>query len=171
MAHATKLLWSFGLFSNINEGYYYSRGTITSCQTPGQLRFLFSRIILEGYPACPLWDHFNQDLALDYITATLLRSGELIVPCSNLRVLQDGGHSLKNYGLPEPTLRFAEVVAELEAFEGRHDGLRHKSDEMVAHMNDEQTSIFNHIIDSVMEYQQSPDVPNTRPEASRGKHI
>jgi len=36
-------------------------------------------------------------------------------------------------------------------------------------MNDEQTSIFNHIIDSVMEYQQSPDVPNTRPEAEPWK--
>ena len=37
--------------------------------------------------------------------------------------LQDGSHSLKDYGLPEPTFRSVEVLSELEAFEGQHEQL------------------------------------------------
>jgi PIF1-like helicase len=67
--------------------------------------------------------------------------------------LQDGGHSLKNYGLPEPTFRSVEVLMELEAFEGRHEQLRAESNDMLSAMNAEQADIFHCVMDAVMDAQ------------------
>jgi hypothetical protein len=50
-----------------NEGYYALLEAVTSYQIPAQLCFLFTHIILEGYPAMPLWTQFRDDLAQDYI--------------------------------------------------------------------------------------------------------
>lgn len=56
----------FGLFSDVNEGYYALDEAVTSMHTPAQLRFLFARVILEGYPAVPLWERFQENLIFDY---------------------------------------------------------------------------------------------------------
>lgn len=47
-----------GLFRTRNEGYYAMFEAVSSFCTPTQLQFLFARVILEGYPAQPLWDEF-----------------------------------------------------------------------------------------------------------------
>ena len=38
------------------------------CQrTPSQLCFLFAQIILEGYPASPIWNEFQYSISIDFI--------------------------------------------------------------------------------------------------------
>ena len=65
---------ALGLFSDENEGHYALIDAVASFCTPGQIRFLFSRIVLEGFPATPLWNTFKFSLAQDFITS--LRSEE-----------------------------------------------------------------------------------------------
>ena len=143
-----------GLFSNDNEGFFALEEAVLSYQTPGQQRFLFARIILEGYPARPLWDHFHEYLTLDYVTA--MSSEERGTDRALQQIadfLQDGGHSLKDYGLPEPTFRSVEVLSELEAFEGRHEQLRAESNDMLSAMNAEQADIFHCVMEAIMDAQ------------------
>jgi len=124
------------LFSNDNKGFFALEEAILSYQTPGQQQFLFAHIILEGYPAWPLWDHFHKYLTLDYDTAMSSKERGTYRALQQIAdFLQDGSHSLKDYGLPEPTFRSVEVLLELEAFEGRHEQLQAKSNDMLSAMN------------------------------------
>lgn len=141
----------FGLFSDVNEGYYALQEAVAACQTPGQLRFLFARIVLEGYPAVPLWDEFRDRLAFDHITWT--RSHERGVDQALRQIadfLTDSGRRLSDFGLPEPSSRqSAEVVCELDAFEGRHDSLLLQAENMVRNMNEEQQAIYHEITQTI----------------------
>ena len=56
-----------GLFHSKNEGHYALAEAVAALRTPAQLRFLFSHIILEGYAATPLWEHFREFLIRDHI--------------------------------------------------------------------------------------------------------
>lgn len=160
----------FGLFSDINEGYYALQEAIASFQTPGQVRFLFARVVLEGYPARPLWDRFHEYLTLDTTMATSSQERGTDRALQHIsEFLEDGGRSLKDFGLPEPTLRSAEVLSELEAFEGRHDELRIESNTMVEAMNPEQRHIFDHIINSVTEFRDSAEPVEVHPLFIEGK--
>lgn len=47
-----------GLFNNQNKGFLTMEEAIQSLCTLAQLHFLFTQIILEGYPAVPLWESF-----------------------------------------------------------------------------------------------------------------
>ncbi|KIJ46602.1 hypothetical protein M422DRAFT_249754 [Sphaerobolus stellatus SS14] len=58
---------AFGIFNDTNEGYYTMEEAVASLSPPVQLRFLFSHIILEGYPTQPLWQAFHEKLAEDYV--------------------------------------------------------------------------------------------------------
>lgn len=139
-----------GLFSDVNEGYYALQEAVASLQTPAQLRFLFARVILEGYPAVPLWERFREDLILDYAVATSSEERGTDRALQQIsEYLEDSRRSLKEFGLPEPTLRSAEVLTELEAFYGRHEDLLHQCDQMEQQMTGEQRDIFHHAIDVV----------------------
>jgi hypothetical protein len=138
---------SMGLFNDINEGYFALEEAVANHQLPTQLRFLFARIILEGYPALPLWNHFRSDLAFDYISQS---SSEHIGTDRALQqiasYLEDGRHSLKDFGLPEPHHRSAEIITELEAFSDRESELEHQARQMYNTMNSEQKNIFCDIL-------------------------
>ncbi len=134
----------FGLFENTNEGFY-ALEEASLIQTPAQLRFLFARVVLEGFPAIPLWDHFRHHLSQDYIVN--LRSEEDGVNEALLSIekwFTDVGKSIVQYGLPQPVRRdhWTEVSAELRAFENRLHALREQFDDMQESMNEDQQRIF-----------------------------
>ena len=65
---------------------------IFSFQTPAQIRFLYARLIIEGYPARPLWDSFEEQLTIDHILATssAIRGRDNALRCI-AELLQEGG--------------------------------------------------------------------------------
>ena len=81
-----------GLFSNQNEAYFMLEDTVFSFQTPAQIRFLFARLIIEGYPARPLWDSFEEQLTIDHILAmpSAIRGQDNALHCI-AELLQVGG--------------------------------------------------------------------------------
>ncbi|KAG2139349.1 hypothetical protein DEU56DRAFT_912189 [Suillus clintonianus] len=119
---------SVGLFNDINEGYFALEEAVANHQLPTQLCFLFAQIILEGYPALPLWNHFRGGLAFNYISKS---GSEYISTDSALQqiasYLEDGHHSLKDFGLPEPQHQSAEIITKLEAFSDCESELEHKA--------------------------------------------
>ena len=92
-----------GLFANQNEGFYVLTKAITCLYMASQLRFLFSCIVLEGYPAHPLWDKFHDQLRSDFSSHD---QPQEIAEDMTLSVISDllskGSQHLSDYGLPEP---------------------------------------------------------------------
>ena len=91
---------------------------VASYVPPSQLQFLFAHIILEGYPARPLWDTYCEPLSVDLIQN--LHSTEKGVDHALQHIaefIEDSGRSLEHFGLPQPQLHSPEVITELEAFE------------------------------------------------------
>lgn len=144
---------ALGLFSDENEGHYALLDAIASFCAPGQLRFLFSRIVLEGFPATPLWQTFKFSLARDFITN--LRSEERGLDRALLSLqtsFQEGGRSLTQFGLPQPSLRCPEVVCEEERYRGRAPQLLREAEESFLDMNAEQRDIFCRVVQSVQTF-------------------
>ena len=140
----------FGLFSDQNEGHYALSEAISCFCTPAQLRFLFARIVLEGYPAVPLWDEFGLPLAQD-LTGTLMAGGP--ERAKNLALerissyLSDASRSLSDFGLPEPVLQTPEVIMELCRYEHRRGELHQGAMSCIQSMTPEQSTIFSTIQD------------------------
>ena len=144
---------ALGLFNDENEGHFAMVDAIASFCTPSQLRFLFSRILLEGFPAAPLWNEFKLSLAQDFITSS--RSQERGIDSTLLSLqtsLQDGGRTLGQFGLPDPKLRCPEVVSEEERYSHRAVELLADAHQSFLDMNVEQKRIFNDLIDCVNNY-------------------
>ncbi len=82
---------ALGLFNTENEGHYALQEAVSTLNTPAQLHFLFARIILEGYPALPLWMEFSEFLSHNH---TLRLSSNTLGHDQALRdlayLLQDG---------------------------------------------------------------------------------
>jgi hypothetical protein len=141
---------ALGLFSTENEGMYALTDAVNSCVTPAQLRFLFSRIILEGFPARPLWDSFNGNLSVDF--ALQLRSEELGRDKALETIaayLRESGRKLKDFGLDEPANRTLEVIAEAEVFSSRLPELRASAESMIEEMNSDQRHVFNTLLEYI----------------------
>jgi hypothetical protein len=146
-----------GLFTNESEGYYaLLEATISYC-TPTQLRFLFSRLILAGYPAVPLWESFVDELTADFSTS--LPSFELATNRSLQQIsewVQENGRTLSDFGLPEPHLPSTEVLAELLAYQPHQQALLLTANSKYDQLNFEQKKIHNIIIKCVSLYQNDP---------------
>ena len=56
-----------GLFTSHDEGFYAMEEAVTFYLPPSRLHFLFSHIIIKGYPAQLLWDTYDDDLSLDIV--------------------------------------------------------------------------------------------------------
>jgi hypothetical protein len=92
-----------GLFTNINKGSYAMEEALQSFLPPAQLCFLFSQIILEGYPACPLWNHYSQALSLDFATlSNSIEQGMNLALDHISQLIEDSGRKLSQFGLPDP---------------------------------------------------------------------
>jgi len=142
-----------GLFTDKNEGSYAMTEAVAAFQTPHQLRFLFSCIILEGYPTIPLWNAFQNDLALNYIPHNSSLEHAFDNTLTDIHhYLKDCGHQLHDYGLPEPQQRSPEVAIEIEYLESRHDHLQQQTLQKEQMMNNEQRQIYNYITTAVQAY-------------------
>jgi PIF1-like helicase len=163
-----------GLFANENEGQYTLTDAIASFCTPAQIRFLFSRVVLEGFPAVPLWDEFRLALAQDFMMQT--HSEERAIDLCLLALaaaFQEGGRALAHFGLPQPRLRCPEVVSEIEAFAGRQNELLLDAQTRYTHMNAEQKRLFDWTTNAARTYSHSGQ-PHRQPlflegQPGRGK--
>ena len=104
------------LIDHDNEGFLALHKTTQSFCMPGQLRFLFVKIVVEGFPALSLWESFKDHLILDHVIHlhnTSLATDATLNDIQHL--LHDSGKTLQSLGLPEPTCRLTghEVEAEL----------------------------------------------------------
>jgi hypothetical protein len=146
-----------GLFHNSNEGFYAMQEAVCCFYTPFQLRFLFSRIILEGYPATPLWTQFQTDLTQDYVHSTQsLQRGTDRALQSLADLLRDSSRSLSAYGLPEPNHLSGELMDELCRFEERRPQLQSTSQMMIDSLKPGQRRIFDSILDDVLRHETNP---------------
>ena len=143
----------FGLFTNENEGHYVMVDAVLSFCTPYALRFLFGRIILEGYPAFPLWERFKFALAHDFILSTRSQERGLELSLNAISDnVRDGGRSLKDFGMPEPVMRSPEVVTEQETYAPRSNQLIHLAQAQFRTMNSEQKNAFTSIVLRATQY-------------------
>ena len=163
-----------GLFANENEGQYALADAVASFCTPAQIRFLFSRIVLEGFSAIPLWNEFRLPLAQDFIMQTHSEEHAMDLCLLALAAaFQDGGRALGHFGLPQPRLRCPEVVSEIEAFAGRHAELLRDAQTRYTHMNTDQRHVFDWMTNAARSYSQSGQ-PHRQPlflegQPGRGK--
>ncbi|THH16004.1 hypothetical protein EW146_g4565 [Bondarzewia mesenterica] len=105
------------LVNDANEGLLALEEAVDSLHTPTQLRFLFIRIIIEGFLALPLWDHFCDALILDHYDRTQSTTAAIDHTLHDVTVLlADSGKHLHFYGLPEPSLMYSEEVEHELAF-------------------------------------------------------
>lgn len=112
-------------------------------------------MVLEGYPALPLWEEFKLALAQDFIIST--RSQERSIDCTLKAIsdnVHDGGRSLSHFGLPEPLFHSLEVVTEQEQYAPRSDVLLLQAHTQFRQMNEEQQSIFTNVVLSATSYSQ-----------------
>ena len=140
-----------GLFTSIDEGHYAMEEATSSYIPPSQLRFLFSRIILEGYPARPLWESFKDFMAIDFVHS--LHSTERGIDYTLQQIeeyVQDGGCRLQDFGLPSPLFRSPEIINELEAFANHLPTLQHHASNALSTMNFEQHSLFSMIYTNII---------------------
>jgi len=128
-----------GLFSTQDEGMYTMQEAILSLAAPPQLRFLFSHLILKGYPARPLWDQFEHHLTYDWtVIAPSHEIGYDRALQEIAHFLEESGRSLADYGLPQPVLRSPKVSSELQIFGDRQYELQETADTMVHAMDEDQ---------------------------------
>ena len=159
----------FGLFASENEGHYVMIEAVESYCTPFALRFLFSRVILENYPARPLWDEFKNSMAQDFIIST--RSQQLGLDKALKAIAEnvhDGGRNLSFYGLPEPEMQNREVVIEQERYSPQAGELLNRARAQFHQMNDEQKTIFTAIVIAATSYVQLEQA-NAHPFFVEGK--
>jgi hypothetical protein len=143
---------SLGIFTASNEGFYTMQEAVLTCQTPGQLRFLFSRLILEGYPATQLWDSFRQQISYDY---SVRFNSEDLGMNNSLQVisnyLREVGRTLSDFGLPEPLNHSPETLSELAAFATNLTQRVTDSQMMEQSLNDEQRNFYDLILSCIYE--------------------
>jgi hypothetical protein len=142
-----------GLFNHENEGAMTMTEAVSYYHTPTQLRFLFGRLILEGYPAQPLWDEFTEHLAKDDIAH--FKSHELGTNTTLQRIsdfLQENDHTLSDFGLPQVTIPTPEIFTERLADSNRHQQLHEIVQTKTRLMNTEQADIYHEILLNIVRY-------------------
>ena len=133
-----------GLFQTEDEGWYAMNEAEQSFQTPRQIRFLFSRIILEGYPAKPLWDRFQCSLTYDWTNVAPTNETGINRALQEISLyIEESGRSLADFGLPQPILRSPEVSAEIDVFDGREHELDQEVKNMTDAMDADQLEIYS----------------------------
>jgi hypothetical protein len=146
----------FGLFSNENEAQFALHEGVLSLITPHQLRFLFARVVLEGYPAAALWEEFKLELAADFIARTQSQEQGLNAALQSLsQSVREGGRKLSHFGLPEPARNARETIIERETFSSRASELRNSASRQANTMNAEQKQVFSTIVECTTTYGQT----------------
>jgi hypothetical protein len=161
---------ALGLFSTQSEGYYAIKEGVECLQTPAQLRFLFARVILEGYPALPIWTDFRIFLIRDHVDRLQSESRGCDQALREINTfIHEGGRCLSDFGLPEPDDAPHEVLAELEPFVGRHAELREAAASAYSILTPEQRHIFRRIHAYITHTHEHPESEDSRPMFIEGK--
>jgi len=136
-----------GLFDDQHEGQQALQEAVECLRTPSQLRFLFAQIILEGYPAMPLWMEFRPHLIfdnlIDYHDDDEMASNATLNEVA--RYLSHVGRRLADFGLPDTPPHSAELQQEFAYLRENRAFFEEKSAHMQENLNDEQQRIFNFI--------------------------
>jgi hypothetical protein len=103
-------------------------------------------------------------LSLDHISSTHFNERGTDLTLQQIsEFIEDGGHKLKDFGLPEPTFRSPEVLNELEAFEDQHELLFQQVNDMIEEMVLEKQEFFNLIYSSITLHENDPEHHPTPP--------
>ena len=143
-SHTNQLGWAHPLIAPQNQN-----GVTSNCGK----KWLTWLVILEGYPALPLWEQFWLDLARNFIVLT--RSEERGIDMALQAIsnnVHDGGRSLKQFGLPEPLRRSPKVVIEQETYSSHSRELRDTAQNCFQRMNIEQKETFTSVILAATDY-------------------
>jgi hypothetical protein len=139
-----------GLFDNRNEGFLTMEEAVQSLRTLAQLRFLFAQILLEGYPAVPLWESFRAAISVDYIHRMADEYNGYALTLQEVDdILSHNGKHLENFGIILPQKRGLELLNEDRFLNINHAALRAQRDQMCETLNEEQQHIFQCILDEI----------------------
>lgn len=140
----------FGLFDNHQEGFLTLQEAVDSLRTPAQLRFLFAQILLEGYPATPLWERFRDALSLDHIVRLANDANGYNFALQQIDdILSHSGKHLDHFGIQLPQRRTAELISEDRFLATNHRSFEAERDNMCEALNAEQRHIFDVICDGI----------------------
>ena len=132
-----------GLFDNQNEGFLTLEEAVESLRTPSQLRFLFAQIILEGYPAIPLWETFRHPISIDHIHNPADEHDGYTLALQEIdNILSHNGRHLHNFGIILPQKRGLELLNEDRFLNINHAALQAQRDNMCEMLNEEQQRIL-----------------------------
>jgi hypothetical protein len=139
---------ALGLFQNQNEAVVAMEDAIADFKSPAQLRFLFAHLIIEGGPAPEMWSKFSSSLIEDYVDFQHLPQDIAIdkALCHISDLLGENGKSLEQFALPLPARRPDVVLEEITAFTTFQAELNRDADSMISKMNEEQLSLFHHLL-------------------------
>jgi hypothetical protein len=108
---------ALGLFEDESEAVHAMREAVAAYSRPGQLRFLFSHLLLDlPTPAIALWDTLREPLSADFTLTNNTDEAERLALHAISRQLQVQGPNLTPLGLLEPPRVDREVNMELDAF-------------------------------------------------------
>ena len=145
-----------GLFANENEGLLTMREAVDSHQTPTQLRFLFTQIVMEGYAAMPLWIEFCTQMSSDHFVRLHNEQSAFDSTLDNIEhTLCHSGKHLHQFGLLSPVLHSQEVADELLFLRCNRNSLSANSDRLYDMLNDEQREIFTLFWNSIQQCRQT----------------
>ncbi|KAG1871218.1 hypothetical protein DFJ58DRAFT_722647 [Suillus subalutaceus] len=139
-----------GLFNNLQEGFLTLQEAVDSLRTPSQLRFLFAQILLEGYPATPLWEKFKDALSLDHVVRLANDvNGQNFALQQIDDILSHNGRHLDHFRIYLPQRRTAELLSEDHFLTANQATFEAERDNMCASLNPEQRHIFDVICDGI----------------------
>ena len=128
------------------------REAVDSHQTPTQLRFLFTQIVMEGYAAMPLWIEFRTQMSSDHFVRLHNEQSAFDSTLDNIEhTLCHSGKHLHQFGLPSPVLHSQEVADELLFLRCNKNSLSANSDRLYDMLNDEQQEIFTLFWNSIQQ--------------------
>lgn len=138
------------LFHDQNEGILAMQEAVECLRTPSQLRFLFAQIILEGYPAMPLWMQFRVPLSEDHPMFFINENLAFDATLQMIAVhLSNAGKTLDNYGLPNPSIIIPDIANEITFLRHHRDDFSNQFEQLQAQLNDEQRHVFDFIYDHI----------------------
>ena len=118
--------------------------------TPSQLCFLFAQIILEGYPASPIWNKFQYSISINFILT--LGDHHLGYNCVLLHIkdfLSHAGKHLSDFRLEDVQQLSPEVESEYAFVRQHHQDFVDEASHYQMSLNEEQNQLFHQMLDAM----------------------
>lgn len=157
-----------GLFNNEHEGFLALQEVVECLRTPAQLRFLFAQVVLEGYPAVPLWEHFRFNLTIDL---QMQLNDDDKASCKALQIIETflshSHHHLSDFGLPLPQCHSRELEEENQYLIHNHHRLIEERDWLLQMLNHKQSILFEILFNTIARHR--PGINFVEGKPGRGK--